>query len=317
MAPGALLNKLSAKGFLTKGHYKLVSGLHSNTYINVRLALMDPDIRRDFTQGVLALCPDFTPDCVAAFTIGGVHLGESVAEELGVPFIVGRTGDSAIEWKDVEYMNGCKSLLLVDDILTTAEQLDGGLSELEKTAVQTLQVIVAVDRSGGSATLRFRGNEMKPLSVETVNGLKTYSPTDCPDCNLGIPYTDLSDPENDFSAILLYGDPSLWERAVAGFEKVYGLQGNEQKRNDIVTAYGRLSASVRDALPTSRIREDNGLINFIGRVENLARRCGVRRAVAAEVVGQLMSLSAIRVENRGIGCSLLVGDHEKVLSYLG
>ena len=309
-----LIQKLRDEGFYTTGgHYKLVSQKHSDAYLQVRLAMMDASIRRAFTDSAILLCKDLTFDAVGAFTVGGLLLGNSIATALGLRLLVGKKGPETIEWKR-DVLKKCQRLLLVDDVLTTASQLNRALSVLETSPIETITVLVAVDRSAMPTTLTFRGDEIRPTSVARLS-LVAYDPSECPSCKMGIPYTNLSNPEQDFAAVLLSRPMDQAEMILKGYETVYRLQ-EDHEQLELLAAWKPWLPILVAGLPSGRLQEDSSLVQFVTRLTDLARESGIKTRVLSEIIGQLMSLSLVRVESRAVGCSLLVGDDVNVLRIL-
>lgn len=313
MSTHGVLERLKAGGYYTTdGHFRLVSGKHSDAYVQARLSLMDPDTRDVFVQIAADLVRDTNLSGVAAFTVGGILLAEGLARHLGVPLIVGRkTPQGRVEWVNAEKITADTHLLLVDDVLTTASQLIQGIASLESTDLRSIpEILVAVDRCSSTQDLTFR-SQVIPIRSCVKIPLTIYDSSTCPLCKVGIPYKDLSNPEKNFISVLLAQPPQKSEFILKGYDRVYNMQGETQLVDEI-KAWKPWLPVLLAGLPMARMEEDSRLIRFVSHITAAAEEHGIASRMLSEIVGQLVSLSSVRVESRTIGCSILVGNSEEV-----
>ena len=293
--------------YTTGGHFRLISGKHSDAYVQARLSLMDPEICESFLGIAVEVIKDINPMAVAGFTVGGLLLAEAVAKYLHIPVIVGRKTPKGVEWVKKELLTSKTRLLLVDDVLTTASQINLGISSLEDTGLGSIQaILVGVDRSTTDMELCFRGESIPLYSCVKIP-LTIYDPSTCPLCRVGIPPTDLSNPETDFISVLLSQPANKSDFILKGYERVYRMQ-NEGQLIDEIKAWKPWLPVLLAGLPIPRMEEDSRLIRFVSHLTSVAEAYGIKPRVLSEIVGQLVSLSSIRVESRPVGCSLLIGD---------
>lgn len=301
----------SAGYYTTGGHFRLISGKHSDAYVQARLSLMDPEICESFLRVATEVIKDTNPTAVAGFTIGGLLLAEALAKYLQIPLIIGRKTPKGIEWVDKELLKSKTQLLLVDDVLTTDSQINLGISSLESTDVDAIQaILIAVDRSTTTMELSFRGQSI-PLYSCVRDRLNIYDPSTCPLCRVGIPPKDLSNPETNFISVLLSQPPNKSDFILKGYEKIYRMQ-NESQLLDEIKAWKPWLPVLLAGLPIARMEEDSRLIRFVSHLTSAAEAYGIKTRVLSEIVGQLVSLSSIRVESRPVGCSLLIGDSNAI-----
>ena len=217
-----IVELLKSSGYYTTGgHFRLISGKHSDAYVQARLSLMDPEICESFLGIASEVIKDTNPTAVAGFTIGGLLLGEAVAKYLRLPLIIGRKKHRGIEWVNKEMLKPNTRLLLIDDVLTTSSQINLGISSLEDTDLGVIQaILIAVDRSMTTMKLFFRDQDILLYSCVKIP-LTIYDPSTCPLCRVGIPPTDLSNPETNFISVLLSQPPNKSDFILKGYEKVY------------------------------------------------------------------------------------------------
>jgi len=303
---------LRSSGYYTSdGHYRLVSGKHSGVYIQVRLALMDPEICDSFVRVASQYLRDVKPTAIAGFTIGGLLLADALAKSLRLPLLIGRKRGNVVEWINVDKFAPGIRIVLVDDILTTPSQVNLAITALEhEENINLVAVLLAVNRSSENLQLTFRGCEIPVFECEFIQAL-VYDPSTCPMCRIGIPPTDLSDPEQNWMSVLLSQPPQKADFIIEGYEKVYRMQQNDDRLKEIETSKLWLPVLVA-GLPMARMREDSRVMGFVSHLTAIGKKCGIKPRVLSELVGQLVSLSSIRVESRTIGCSLIIGDADAV-----
>lgn len=305
----------SAGYYITGGHFRLVSGKHSDAYIQARLALMDPTIGDVLIQGAVKALSGAKPKSIAAFTVGGLLLADSLSKQLGLPLIKGRKKGGKIEWLNGDAIAPKARTVLVDDVLTTPSQVNLAISSLEETKLESIAgVLVAIDRSPETPALLFRETSIPLYSCIRIP-LPVYDPSACPLCRIGIPPVDLSSPEEDFISVLLSQPSDKSDFILSGYERAYRMQDEKQLVADI-DAWKPWLPILIAGLPMSRMQEDSRLVRFVTHLTSIAKEYGIEARVLSELIGQLISMSAIRIESRSVGCSILIGDPAKIGGFL-
>jgi orotate phosphoribosyltransferase len=309
-------NLLKDGGYYSSdGHYKLISGKHSSAYVQARISLMDPRINSVFRTISIELIREQNISAISGFTVGGLLLADEIAKYTKLPLIIGRKPGNEVEWIGIENIPVNSRVLLVDDVLTTASQIRTAIRTLEKIeSVNEILVLVAVDRSSEELTIRFRDETVRILNCVKIP-LTVFDPSECPLCISGLPTTDLSNPEKDFVSVVLTQPREKSDFILKGYEKVYGMQ-RDQKLLDEMKAWKLWMPILLAGLPLVRAKEDSCLIKFISYLTAIAEEHNIKPRVLSEIVGQLVSMSAIRVESRAIGCSMIVGNTEEICSML-
>jgi orotate phosphoribosyltransferase len=300
--------------YLENGHFKLVSGKHSDSYIQVRIGMMNPDTSRAFASALARKLSDLRPTMVAASTVGGILLAIDTARMLDVPLLVGQQVAGKVEWVDSKKLDAkkLKKVVLVDDILTTGGSLYSAIQSLMWLGASIATVAVAVDRSGGKeSNVQVDGVKHDVLSLVQLS-LNLWDPSNCPICPQ--PYVNLHNPEQDFLSVILSMPPQKADMIINGYRKAYELQNNREQVQ-MIDFWKPWLPSLLAGLPIIRVGEDSGLAQFIRLIQRDELHMK-RKRVFTELVGHLLAVSNIRVEARSLGCSILIGDEKRLHNIL-
>lgn len=307
-----LLNHLRRTGcYLENGHFKLVSGKHSDSYIQMRIGMMDPETREAFGEAMARIVASLKPTALAASTIGGVLLAVETSARLGISTLIGRQAAKTVTWVNPKDLGAeaLTNVVLIDDILTTAGTLRVGIESLRQIGVTVAGPAVAVNRSYGEEKICIGDEIYEILSLIRI-ALNQWDPNNCPICPK--PYVNLHNPEEDFLSVVLSMPPQMTDQIISGYRKVYTLQ-HDNEQVAMIDQWRPWLPSLLAGLPLTRVGEDSGMAQFIRRFVSRKERNAARRRVLTELVGHLLVLSNIRVEARSLGCSILVGDRKKLL----
>lgn len=195
----------STRYYATGGHFRFVSGTHSDSYIQARLCLMKPELRRQFVDSAIHALGGFRPSAFAAFTVGGLLLAEALSNALNVPLVVGSKVGSRVDWigdvPDVQL----GQVILVDDVLTTPSQVNPALDSLSRDPrrISVEGVIVAVYTGPPQRPALFYSGRPIPLYSCAAIRMNLYSPSECPLCAMGLPSKDLTNPDTNFAVCVI------------------------------------------------------------------------------------------------------------------
>jgi len=187
-----ILRKTGA--ILEKGHFKLVSGNHSEGYVHVRLALAHSECASTLSNKLASQFRDDKIDAVVGYTIGGAILAENVARYLGARSVVAELkGTKLILGKGYEIKEN-ENVLVVDDVLRppSGEPIHQAIEAIRSSTKGIVKGVgVIVDRS--TAEYDFGVKTVKLARID----FKVWSPETCPLCRQGVPAVDLSSPDTD------------------------------------------------------------------------------------------------------------------------
>jgi len=141
---GALLEE---SGAVLRGHFKLSSGRHSDTYFEKFRVLEQPHVLSALCAEIATHFKDLGVEYVAGPTTGGIIIAFEAARQMGVRAIY------------VETENGCKTLrrgahipagakvMVVDDVLTTGLSVRETVAAVREAGGDVVAIGVLIDRS--------------------------------------------------------------------------------------------------------------------------------------------------------------------------
>lgn len=176
-----VLREFEETGAILKGHFKLSSGMHSDTYVQCARLLMYPDRAEKLCKMLAARVREKLPgvkiDLVVSPAMGGVVIGYEVARQLGVPQIFCERVEGKFEFRRGFEVPKGANILIVEDVVTTA-----------KSSLETVDVIInnggnvvgeasLIDRSGGMAEKIL---PFQLVSLVSIN-VPIYDPANLPE----------------------------------------------------------------------------------------------------------------------------------------
>lgn len=152
-----VLAELRAAGALLDGHFRLSSGLHSPTYLQCALALMEPRRAERLCGALAQKLLDWLSErslevdlCVSP-AMGGVVAGYETARHLGVASVFAERVAGSFAFRRGFAIPAGASCAIIEDVVTTG----GAVAECaDATRAAGGEVTVSaalVDRSGGRA----------------------------------------------------------------------------------------------------------------------------------------------------------------------
>lgn len=182
MEPGGFDVKkaLEASGALEKGHFRLSSGRHSDTYIQCSQLLKDPPAAIEAGRALAAKVGGDV-DLVLCPALGAVLIGFTTALALGTEMIFAeRVGGEMTLRRNFEIRTGIR-VLLVEDVVTTGISIMELARMVEESGAEVAALACVVDR-GGLRDLRY------PVISLLRKEVASYPPEECPLCAEGIPF---------------------------------------------------------------------------------------------------------------------------------
>lgn len=179
---------LEDAGALTRGHFRLSSGLHSPAYVQCARLTEDPTRARRAGAALAAALVErlgTSPDSVLAPAMGGLLIGHEVAAALGVPFrFTERDAGGAMALRRGFALAAGEEVAVVEDVVTTGRSTRETIELAEAAGARVVGVGALLDRSGG-------GEGASPFAVRFVAlarlDLPTWRPEECPRCAAGEP----------------------------------------------------------------------------------------------------------------------------------
>ncbi|WP_242510090.1 orotate phosphoribosyltransferase [Hymenobacter persicinus] len=183
-AAAALEQQLQQEDALLRGHFRLSSGLHSDTYVQCARFLRRPDLAEPAARQLAALIREagLMPDLVVGPAMGGVVMGYELARQLGVPGIFTERDDTGqMTLRRGFTIEPGQQIVIAEDVVTTGKSTNEVARLLTELGAKVLAVASLIDRTGGEASLSFPNFALLPVTAAT------YAPDECPLCRAGIP----------------------------------------------------------------------------------------------------------------------------------
>ncbi|MBO3270135.1 orotate phosphoribosyltransferase [Hymenobacter defluvii] len=179
-----LEQQLVQEDALLRGHFRLSSGLHSDTYVQCARFLRRPDLAAPAAAELAAQirAAGLQPDTVVGPAMGGVVIGYELARQLGVPGIfTERDADGQMTLRRGFTIEPGERIIIAEDVVTTGKSTNEVARLLTEMGAKILAVASLIDRTSGKAELSFPNFALLPVTAAT------YAPDDCPLCRAGIP----------------------------------------------------------------------------------------------------------------------------------
>ena len=168
-------------GALLRGHFRLSSGLHSDTYLQCARLLMWPARAEAAGKELAAKLRDFGARIVVSPALGGLIIGHEVARALGTPFLFTERQDGVFTLRRGFRIEPDDPIAVVEDVFTTGKS--------------TREVIDTVTTAGGrvlaAGSIVDRGLPAGALPVPHRSLLNLHVPSwpadSCPLCRDGKP----------------------------------------------------------------------------------------------------------------------------------
>lgn len=178
-----VMKKFEDAGAIQKGHFKLTSGVHSDTYIQCAQIMQHPEFMHNLCSELGKKFRGDDIDVIVGPAIGGIIMAHVMARVLGpwvrAIFTERENGKMTLR-RSFEIKEGEK-VIVVEDVTTTGSSVREVIDIVKSRKGKVVGVGVLIDRSGGK--VNFGVKTEKLLTVD----IKTYLPEECPLCKKGIP----------------------------------------------------------------------------------------------------------------------------------
>lgn len=175
-----VVGMLQEHGAIVSGHFELLSGLHSPTYIQTAVVLQYPHIAAKLAKALATKFPQAI-DVVVSPSMGGVIIGQEMARVKRCRAIFAeRQGGAMALRRDFKLEPGERALI-VEDVLTTGRTTSEVVSLAWAYGAKIVGVAAIVDRSMAELPLKVPVRALVPFPV------KVATPESCPLCAGGVP----------------------------------------------------------------------------------------------------------------------------------
>jgi len=178
-----VMKKFEEAGAIQKGHFKLTSGVHSDTYIQCAQIMQHPEFMHNLCSELGKKFRGDDIDVIVGPAIGGIIMAHVMARVLGpwvrAIFTERENGKMTLR-RSFEIKEGEK-VIVVEDVTTTGSSVREVIDIVKSRKGKVVGVGVLIDRSGGKVDFGIKTEKL--LTVD----IKTYLPEECPLCKKGIP----------------------------------------------------------------------------------------------------------------------------------
>ncbi len=173
-----ILGHFTETGALLRGHFRLSSGLHSDTYLQCALVLADTRRAVTVCGELAALFTGGAVDAVVGPALGGVVLAWELARQLGTRgLFVEREGASFTLRRGFTLAPGSR-VIVAEDVVTTGGSARETVDLCRSLGARVVAVMALVQRA-----------ERNPFDVPFIPLTRiraaTWSPDQCPLCREG------------------------------------------------------------------------------------------------------------------------------------
>jgi len=178
-----VMKKFEQAGAIQKGHFKLTSGVHSDTYIQCAQVMQHPEFMHNLCSELGKKFRGDDVDVIVGPAIGGIIMAHVMARVLGpwVRAIFTERENGKMTLRRSFEINQGEKVLVVEDVTTTGSSVREVMEIVKSREGKVVGVGVLIDRSGGKVDFGIKTEKL--LTVD----IKTYLPEECPLCKKGIP----------------------------------------------------------------------------------------------------------------------------------
>jgi len=181
MTDDELMTLMTELGALKRGHFKLSSGLHSDTYFQCAQVLQFPELATELGRRIGDLFETDACDLVVSPALGGILVGHEVARAVGRRFLFTERKEGEMRLRRGFAFEAGERALIVEDVVTSGKSTREVADIVTREGGVVCGLASIVDRTGGDADLP------APLKSLLRVEVATHDPDDCPLCAQGLP----------------------------------------------------------------------------------------------------------------------------------
>ncbi|GAB4273810.1 MAG: orotate phosphoribosyltransferase [Coriobacteriia bacterium] len=180
MTESEIMQVFESAGAILKGHFRLTSGRHSDTYVQCARVLEDTEAATGLAQEIARRTEDLGAETVASPAVGGIVAGFAVAQALGARFVFAEREEGVMRLRRGFRVHEGEKVLVVEDVITTGGSAAEVARLVEEAGGEVVGFASLIDRSGGRAM----GGRLRALLVLDVD---SWDEDACPLCARGVP----------------------------------------------------------------------------------------------------------------------------------
>ena len=177
-----IMKRFEDAGAIQKGHFKLTSGVHSDTYIQCAQVMQYPEFMYNLCSELGKKFKGDDVDVIVGPAIGGIIMSHVMARILGpwVRAIFTERENGKMTLRRSFQIKKGEKVLVVEDVTTTGSSVMEVIDIVKSRHGKVVGVGVLIDRSGGRMDFGIRTKKLLTLDI------KTYLPEECQLCKKGI-----------------------------------------------------------------------------------------------------------------------------------
>jgi orotate phosphoribosyltransferase len=166
---------------IEKGHFKLSSGLHSDTYVQCARVFEYPKYSSAICEMLADKLGQITVNTVIGPAMGGIIFAYELSRTLGVRNIFAERKDGEMTFRRGFHVEPGEPVLVAEDVVTTGGSAVEVCRLADEMGANVFGFCSIVDRSGGKIDFPYNYTSLIELAIDT------YEPEVCPLCRDGIP----------------------------------------------------------------------------------------------------------------------------------
>ncbi len=164
-----IMDLLEWTGAIMKGHFKLTSGMHSDTYIEKFRLLENPIALDKICLTMAEQYREKNIDLVIGAAIGGILLSGGVGRHLNCKHIFSERLDGKMVFKRGFNIDENKNILIVEDIVSTGGSIHELIDLINKYNANIIGITSIVNRSNKNLEFYSNFTSLLSLPVESWN----------------------------------------------------------------------------------------------------------------------------------------------------
>jgi orotate phosphoribosyltransferase len=165
---------------LLRGHFRLSSGLHSDTYLQCARLLMWPERAQAAGRALAALLAGFEPGVVVSPALGGLIIGHETARGLSTRFLFVERQEGRFQLRRGFALEPGEPAVIVEDVFTTGKSTREAIGAVEAAGGAVVAVGSIVDRGLPQGAFAVPARSLLSLPVPA------WTAEECPLCRNGV-----------------------------------------------------------------------------------------------------------------------------------
>lgn len=180
-----LLEVLASKGAVLRGHFRLSSGRHSDTFVQKFRVFEHPRLTQSIGDEI-AKQWEGRFDVVACPAVGAIVLGFATAHAAGVRMVFAERDGESLAFRRGFELAPHERTLVVEDVITTGGSAREVVDLVKASGAEVVGIGALLDR-GDPARPPELGAPLRPLIHLEV---QSWDPEECPLCAAGEAFDD-------------------------------------------------------------------------------------------------------------------------------